>query len=588
MQKFVVALLLVFFSLLSFHCQKEVSYSRGNSNNNNDPSPVMATVQGNIVDETGQPAAGVMIKAGSKTAITDADGYFRIVNAALDKKSSLVTAEKSGYFKAYRSFMATTGANHINIKLIEKKLAGTISNTGGEVVLASGAKVLLPSNAVVKQTGGSYNGTINVYAAFINPTASDIGQLVPGSFMANDAANKRVILTSYGMMAVELESTTGEKLQIATGSAATLTMPIASSIQSTAPASISLWYVDEQNGIWKEEGTATKTGTQYVGQVKHFSFWNCDVSSQTINLSMTLKNNEGSPLVHVPVRIKRTAAGFASQGYGYTDSLGQVNGLVPASESLLLEVLDPCNNAVYTQNIGPYSQNTSLGTVTVNNIGNSLVTITGRIVNCSGTPVTNGYAIIGYDNRSSYVNVNNNGQFSLSFTRCTASPAACDITGVDNATQQQGTITNISVVSPVTNAGTITACGVSAAQYINYTLNGTNYSLSSATQADSLMGYTNQQGASPFTTWIMGSNWSTSSYISFDFTSPATAGVYPVNTLSVNTFQRPFLIQPFNVTISNFPQATGQFYEGSFSGQFRDSLPTAPVQTISGTFRLRK
>jgi hypothetical protein len=44
--------------------------------------------------------------------------------------------------------------------------------------------------------------------------------------MADDKDAKRVFLTSYGMMAVELQSTAGERLQLKSGSTATLTSPI--------------------------------------------------------------------------------------------------------------------------------------------------------------------------------------------------------------------------------------------------------------------------------------------------------------------------------------------------------------------------
>ena len=189
-----------------------------------------------------------------------------------------------------------------------------------------------------------------MYASYINPTAADISETVPGSFMANDKNNKRVTLKSFGMMAVVLESTSGEKLQIGKGNTAKLTTPIPSSVQSSAPATISLWYVDEQTGLWKEEGIATKNGTNYTGEVKHFSFWNCDFSDPAVMLSMTIQNSKGLPLVYVSVHIEGVDGGHA---YGYTDSLGQISGLVPANVGLTLEVLDQCGTAAYSQNIGP-------------------------------------------------------------------------------------------------------------------------------------------------------------------------------------------------------------------------------------------
>lgn len=247
-------------AVISFKCQKELS--RNNTipaPANNQSSPIASTLQGNVLDETGQPAAGVNISVGSKTTITNSHGYFRIVDAPLDKNASLVTAEQPGYFKAYRTFRATTGVNQVIITLIRKALSGNVNAiAGGEVVLGNGAKVSLPANGITKATGGAYTGDINVYAAYIDPTSRDISRIVPGSFMADDKDNNRVVLSSYGMLAVELESSIGEKLKISEGSVATVTIPIPSSILSSAPASISLWYIDEQTGIWKEQGTAKK------------------------------------------------------------------------------------------------------------------------------------------------------------------------------------------------------------------------------------------------------------------------------------------------------------------------------------------
>ena len=406
--------------------------------------------------------------------------------------------------------------------------------------------------------------------------------------MADDRNNNRVTLASYGMMAVELETSTGSHLQIAPGKTATLTTPIPSSILSSAPATISLWYVDEATGIWKEEGTAVRNGSNYVGEVKHFSFWNCDYGLPSVTLSATLKNSHGSPIVHAQVRITRPGANSWIQAYGFTDSLGKVSGLVPSNENLVLDVLDPCMNSVYTQNISPLSQNTDLGVITVTNTGSSIITVEGRLLNCTGVPVSNGYAIINFNNTVRYANVNSTGHFAVTFVTCTSSPTNCDVIGVDQAGQQQGNSVMVPISSPVTNAGDITACGISASQFINYTLNGTDYSLTSA-MTDSIMAFTFQQGAVPYTTIISGYHIATNNLIDFRFKSNSqVAGVYPIDRLYLHNYQRIGLIAPFNVTVTSFPTNAGGFYEGSFSGQFRDSANLVPLHTINGTFRIRR
>ena len=268
MNRLHLVLFILSIPILFINCQKDISLINSGTTiiDNTIKDPITATLQGNILDETGQPASGVKITVGSKTVTTNNSGYFRINDAALDKNASLVNAEKPGYFKAFRTFNATSGVNQVVIKLMKKELAGTVDpNTGGDVNLPNGSKISLPSNGIVTELNGtSYSGNVNVYASYINPKSSDINQTIPGSFMANDKNNKRVSLLSYGMMAVDIESTSGEKLQIAKDNAAKLTIPIPSSLQSSAPATISLWYIDEQTGLWKEEGTATKNGGNYL------------------------------------------------------------------------------------------------------------------------------------------------------------------------------------------------------------------------------------------------------------------------------------------------------------------------------------
>jgi hypothetical protein len=344
--------------------------------------------------------------------------------------------------------------------------------------------------------------------------------------------------------------------------------------------------VDEQTGIWKEEGTATKTGTNYVGTVKHFTYWNCDVAGPTVNLTATFKNADGIPLVHAEIRI-RPATGYSS-AHGYTDSLGQINGPVPANTNLTLEVMSPCYTVMYSQNIGPFSSNVSLGTITVNN-NSSLVTVQGRLLNCSGAAVTNGFAIIYYSNVTRYAGVNANGDFTSTFFTCAGMPATCEILGVDATAQQQGAITNVSVVSPVTNAGNINACGTSTLQFVNYNLDGTNHSISSLANTDGFtsMVLLDSNGTTSHGIYITGYHGNTQD-IAFQFAADQAAGEWPMTFIRLQALSSTSLtlITPFTVTLTNYAAVAGEFHEGSFSGQFKDVSNV--IHTISCSFRVRR
>jgi hypothetical protein len=589
MKRFYYSILLICVSVITFNCQKEINYSLavlpGTGNNNADP--VTATLQGNIIDENDQPAADVTIRVGNKTATTDGRGYFRIIDAALDKNASLVVAEKAGYFKAFRTFSATSGANQVRIQLIKKVSAGSVNTaSGGTVALSNGSKILLTANGIVKATGAPYSGSVNVYAAYIDPSSSDIAQTVPGSFLGNDKDKKKVLLSSYGMLAVDLESSTGEKLQIAPGSKATIATVIPASLQASAPASISLWYVDEQTGIWKEEGTAAKNGTSYVGEVKHFTYWNCDVAGPVVNLSALFKNPAGLPLVYADIRI-RPVTGYSS-AHGITDSLGQVSGPVPANTNLVMEILGPCFTVIYSKNIGPFSADVNLGDITADNTV-SVITVEGALRNCNGAPVTDGYAIVYYNNEVRYVGAQNaNGDFATTFFTCPGMPVTCEILGVDETAQQQGAMTNVSVTSPTTYSGNIIICGVATAQYVNYTLDAVDYSITRANN-DSLIAYSYPTQTTPaFFTWLSGAKLTGNDYIAFGFGHDAAADTYPLNSLSVQGFDSVTVVQPSTVTLTNYPANAGSFYEGTFSGQFTKMATSLPVYNISGSFRIRR
>jgi hypothetical protein len=586
MRKITRMLLMLLIIVSATKCQKEQSFETGIANPENPKNPITANLQGVVVDENGAPTVGALVIVGTKTATTTANGFFRIKDAALDKSASVVKIEKVGYFVGYRTFMATAGSNHVKVKLVKKQLIGTVNSvSGGAATLANGAKITLQANGIIKKAGGAYTGDVQVYAAYIDPTAADIAETIPGSFMADDKDNKRVLLKSYGMLAVELESASGEKLQIAPGKTAELKTPIPATLSTNSPATIPLWYVDEQTGIWKEQGSASKDGNFYVGNVTHFSFWNCDVPMNAVTLSLKLVTPSGLPIIHQGCFIQSVNNG---SGFGYTNSNGIASGLVPANDNLTLNVTGHCSvNIISSQSLGSFSVNTNFGNVIVTGLTN-LVEISGNLVNCNGQPVANGDAIISYSWYSSvYISTNSAGNFNYAFVKCFAGPSNLQIVGVDNSTQQQGNLNTFSVNNTNLNVGTIVACGNSSSQFINYNLDGVNYS--NTNLVDSSRGQTFTYATTPVLsqTNLYFTSGSNNSEIRLGFVSNNTIGSFTLNNLTVQgTYKNPLPIS--TVTITNFPVAFPEFYEGSFNASYNDAITPSLVHNINGNFRIRR
>jgi len=299
---------------------------------------------------------------------------------------------------------------------------------------------------------------------------------------------------------------------------------------------------------------------------------------------MTLQSSKGSPMTYAQVRLT-DPDGF--QSYGWTDSLGQVAGLVPSNKNLLLEVLAyPCNEAIYSKNIGSFDQNSDLGVITINN-SQSISSIRGKLLNCSNTPVTDGYAIIYCNDIVTYAAVNSEGNFTTDIVFCPGTIVSCKILPIDNKAKQQGSLTDINLTAPQTDVGNISACGTSSDQYINYTLDGIDHSLTSTT-TDSLFGSTQLVQASPPNyTSIYGVH--NPDYIFIGYLHNNLTGTVPMLGLALSPFDSSTnLTQPFNITISNYAQNVGDFYEGHFSGQFTHYSTGAVLHNINCSFRVRR
>ena len=585
-----ISLNLLFFSILTLHfsCQKEIENDLpakipGNVIN---AIPVTASLTGKVIDENNIAVASAIVSVGGSTATTDIRGLFSFENILLDKIATKLTVEKTGYFKSFRTFSASENTtNFVKLKLIPKTLLGNIDAvTGGSVNLPDNSRITLSANTVVvKSTNQSYSGSIKVFAASIDPTATDISQIVPGSFQANDVNNNRVLLVSFGMMAVELEGSGGEKLQIANGKTAKLRFTIPASLRATSPATIPLWSVDENTGLWKQEGSATKTSDYYEGDVSHFSFWNCDINVPTVYLELKVVTAEG-PLHHTQVKITRTNNGGAS--YGYTAASGHVGGLVPKNEPLLLEIMSTCNQVIHSQNIGPFSSNTDLVTITVTTATQYNLLIEGSAVNCSNQPVTNGKALIYFEGQL-YIRAITNGSFSLTITRCSNSVANVEVVAVDNAASQQSITWVSSASTGAINTGLLNACGISSNSYINYNLDGTNYSISSANVGDTISNYPSTGGTqNQNTTRITGFKAGQQNIrISF-YSQNIVVGTFPLQFLTVNLYEAITLVTPFNVIYTTYG-VPGQFIEGNFTGEFRENANNN-LHTISASFRIRR
>jgi hypothetical protein len=347
-----------------FACKK-------NDHVQNTPPPGLGTgsVAGIITDLNNAPVSNATVVGGTATTTTDPNGKFTLTKVQFNSDTVLVNVTKDGFFEGSKNFVSNNNAvSNASIQLISKPVSGSISaSSGGNITITGGGSVNFSSGSINASNGNVYTGTVSVSTSYLNPADQNFNTYAPGNLKVASISSQQGVLQSFGVVVVEMTDASGNKLQLASGKTATITLPIPSSLQSMAPSLIPLWYFDDTKGLWKQEGTATKQGNNYVGTVKHFSFWSAGDFANTVKLSaIFIDSISGKAVTNKLVTITRLGTGLdTTSTSGTTDTTGTVSGFVPVNEPLNMKVMNNCGVVLYSKNIGPFSMDTAFGKISI-------------------------------------------------------------------------------------------------------------------------------------------------------------------------------------------------------------------------------
>jgi Carboxypeptidase regulatory-like domain len=270
------------------------------------PTSTVATVKGRVFNaQDGTPISGATVKAGTATATSASDGTYEITSVTPGDRIALV-AEAANYADNLKitSAAANTTAT-VDIKLLKAGVTTQInSTTGGTVTVPSStAQVALPANFAANADGSAATGNVSVKVTPIGPALDST--LMPGDYLTATSSGNASI-ESFGALAVTLNSSTGAPLNLATGKTATIRIPLSTRSSSALPATIPLFFLSPQTGLWVQEGSASLRGTApnqyYEGTVTHFSTWNADQVINTISVTGTVKDDLGAVVSGVTLR----------------------------------------------------------------------------------------------------------------------------------------------------------------------------------------------------------------------------------------------------------------------------------------------
>ena len=426
---------------------------------------------GNVIDKNNNPIEGVIIKIGNSIATTDSNGVFIINDATVNERFGYVTAEKAGYIHGSRAVVPSSGTNKVTIMLLEETVVGTTSSGTAETIsLPNGASVSLNGN-YIKEDGTEYSGSVNVIMHHLDPADENMQNQMPGMLYAANSENEERMLQTFGMLAVELRGSNGEDLNLATGSTAEIKVPLDASLIADAPSTIPLWYFDETNGYWIEDGEATLIGNAYIGTVSHFSFWTCSVYPiEHYILSVNITDQNSNPLNHLKISLSGENFGTRTE---FTNENGFANGLIPANEDLTINIFNEfsCDgNSIYYDLIGSFNQDSTLS-ITIPNTNNIISeNINGSFQDCNESNIDNGYIFITHGSKI-FTDLLVNSTFDTNLLRCT-DDLIFKVEAIDYESFDTTGEISYSFTTPSTYLGNISSCN-DIQEFVSYKIDNT-------------------------------------------------------------------------------------------------------------------
>ena len=270
-------------------------------------APEITSVSGILMDSDLTPIQAIInvFKDNTFQYQTISDATTGEYSLTLDAASNyILVVDQFGYATQVKS-IKTLNVPEITINIILVKL-GTIIEGYNPVVATtltgtSGTSVELDANSFDDISAGD---TIDISITPLDTSSQDGLDAIPGGSVGQ-FTEPDILSPTFFLGMAEFKFTkpiTGDPVNLSSGQTATITIPLFSlakgdgsllSVDDTLP----LLYLDENTGIWIQEGEATvivdldsPTGFAAQGIVSHFSWWGLSISSPSTafaNISVT-------------------------------------------------------------------------------------------------------------------------------------------------------------------------------------------------------------------------------------------------------------------------------------------------------------
>ena len=254
------------------------------------------TIAGLVSLVDGEELADVDIKAAGLTTTTDSRGIFMLEDVPAGTVNVLV--DEPGYTRGHRRVVVEDGQSRtISLKVLPKQtMSLPDASAGGVVTGPDGVQLTFPAGAFRDANGDPVSGSVDVLYALVNTSANMAA--APGGMIAAQSDDE-LPLESFGMVDVTFAQ---NDQPLSFDGTAELSFPLYAGQGFSNGETVGLYSFDEAAGVWRQEGQGTVQDGQFVADVDHFSWWNCDEPlSDKSSITGVLLRADGDPVANTNV-----------------------------------------------------------------------------------------------------------------------------------------------------------------------------------------------------------------------------------------------------------------------------------------------
>lgn len=280
----------------------------GNDGVINDPAADTVSVDGRVLDFSASlPISGALVSSGLVTTVTDGNGQYSLEGINPGERL-VITFSQSGYVTTSEVVSIPDAGDfaELDVSLLPVE-SSTIDTQADQLVTVSGstAAISIQAGSLVDASGAPSTGEARVELAALDP-ALDI-DLMPGDMQATTGLGQSGPLESFGALAIQIfDSVSGNPLSLAAGNTAIINIPVSNRGGSAPPATVPLFFFDEQNGFWVESGSAALSadGQSYEGSIDQLAFWNADILFDAIMINGCIQDVNGNPVAGASISLE--------------------------------------------------------------------------------------------------------------------------------------------------------------------------------------------------------------------------------------------------------------------------------------------